>query len=69
LSNKAARGDEDYDKSDKKTHKFESQDALLVTAVLFARVRVLKISAGYAQDRGPIQALKKKLNTQVLPRF
>lgn len=47
-------------------HKLDIQDEELVIAVLLARVRVEKISAGYAQDNGPIQALKKKLKTQVL---
>lgn len=37
--------------------------------MLFARVRVEKISAGYAHERGPIQALKKKLKTQVLQKM
>jgi len=46
--------------------KFEIHDEELVMAVLFARVLVEKISAGYAQERGPIQALKKKLKTQVV---
>lgn len=48
------------------THKFEIHEAELVIAVLFARVRVENISAGYAHDSGPIHALKKKLNTHVL---
>lgn len=54
---------------DNKAHKFEIQAAQLVKAVLFALVRVLKISAGYAHERGPIHALKKKLKTHVLSGF
>jgi len=50
------------------SYKLEIQDEELVMAVLFARVLVENISAGYAHERGPIQALKKKLKTQVLPR-
>lgn len=48
------------------TNKLEIHDEELVIAVLFARVRVEKISAGYAHESGPIHALKKKLKTQVL---
>jgi hypothetical protein len=48
------------------THKLEIHELELVMAVLFARVRVENISAGYAHDRGPIHALKKKLKIQVL---
>jgi hypothetical protein len=44
----------------------EIQEDELVIAVLFALVRVEKISAGYAHDNGPMQALKKKLKIQVL---
>jgi hypothetical protein len=50
------------------TYKLEIQDDELVIAVLFARVLVENISAGYAQERGPMHALKKKLKTQVLGR-
>jgi len=50
----------------KSTHKFEIHEEELVIAVLLARVLVEKISAGYAQDSGPMQALKKKLKIQVL---
>jgi hypothetical protein len=37
-------------------------------AVPLARMRVVKISEGYAHESGPMQALKKKLKIHVLTR-
>lgn len=48
------------------TYKLEIHEEELVMAVLLALVLVEKISAGYAHERGPIHAEKKKLKTQVL---
>lgn len=46
--------------------KLEIHDADEVIAVAFARVALLNISTGIAQESGPIAAEKKRLNIQVM---